>query len=300
MELKKGNSLKYLTIGPNDDCWGLVVTTVGTQTIAPNANYPAMEHPGSYNFKAQGGRILDEYQAVYVVNGSGYFESQSIPRQRIEGGTIILLFPGEYHFYTPDKNLGWEEYWIGFKGEVADKRVMAGFFSPKDALIKIGLSNTLIGLYNDAIHIADREHIGCQQLLAGIVTHLLGHILYKHKRNGDAANRTEEIINEARQLMRKQAHHTLRAEDIANQLGVGYSWFRQSFKRVTGISPAQFITRLLISRAKEMLMSENISITEIAYTLGFESVGQFSTSFRKIENSTPRQFRDENRITIAK
>jgi AraC-like DNA-binding protein len=78
---------------------------------------------------------------------------------------------------------------------------------------------------------------------------------------------------------------------------VGYSWFRQSFKRVTGISPAQYISRLLTSRAKEMLVSEQQTISETAYALGFESVGQFSTLFRKIEGVTPRQFRDENKLS---
>ena len=300
MKVLDHNSLKYLTIGPNDDSWGLVATTVGTQAIQPNSNYPAMQHPDTYNFKAQGGRVLDEYQVVYIAEGGGFFESQSIPRQRIEGGTVILLFPGERHHYTPDQQLGWREYWIGFKGEVADKRVMAGFFSPKDALLNIGLSNTLIGLYRDAIRIAEKESSGCQQLLAGIVTHILGHILYKCKHNNDGSNRTEEVINEARQMMRERVHHTLHAKDISDSLGIGYSWFRQSFKQVTGISPAQYISRLLISRAKEMLMAENHTITEIAYLLGFESVGQFSTTFRKIEGSTPRQFRDENKLLYRK
>lgn len=300
MELLDRNSLKYLTIGPNDDSWGLVATTVGTQLIEPNACYPAMQHPANYNFKAQGGRILEEYQIVYIAEGGGYFESQSVAKQRIDGGTVILLFPGERHLYTPDEHSGWREYWIGFRGEIADKRVMAGFFSPKDALIKIGLSNTLIGLYRDAIRIADKESIGCQQLLAGIVTHMLGHILYKSKRNSDGSNHSEDIINEARQLMREKVHHTLHAKDISDALGVGYSWFRQTFKQVTGISPAQYIARLLISRAKEMLMAENHSITEIAYLLGFESVGQFSTTFRKIEGTTPRQFREENKLLYNK
>ena len=136
-----------------------------------------------------------------------------------------------------------------------------------------------------------------QQLISGIVTHMLGHILYKNKRNGEGITRAEDIINEARQIMRERVHHTLRAEDVAKQLGVGYSWFRQSFKRITGISPAQYIARLLISRAKEMLVSENHTITETAYLLGFESVGQFSTIFRKIEGATPRQFREENRLS---
>lgn len=297
MKILDSDSLKYLTIGPNDDSWGLATTTVGTQSIKPNANYPAMQHPTDYNFKLQNGRILDEYQIVYIAEGSGFFESRSISKQRIDGGTVILLFPGEHHQYYPDKQSGWREYWIGFKGEVMDARTSAGFFSPNEALIKIGLSNTLTSLYRDAIRIAEEERIGCQQLLAGIVTHMLGYILYKSKRDGDGSTHTEDIINEARLLMREKVHHTLRAEEIAKSLGVGYSWFRQSFKRITGISPAQYIARLLMNRAKEMLISENHTITETAYMLGFESVGQFSTIFRKIEGSTPRQFREENKLS---
>ena len=291
------NSLKYLTIGPNDETWGLVVTTVGTQFIEPNACYPAMQHPETYDFKSQSGRILDEYQIVYITEGGGFFESQSLPRQHIEAGTVILLFPGERHRYTPDERQGWNEYWIGFKGEAMERMVTSEYFSPKNALIKIGLSNSLMALYRDAIRIAEKESIGCQQLLAGIVNHMLGHILYKSKRLGDGTNHTEEIINEARQVMRERVHHSLHAEDIATSLGVGYSWFRQSFKRITGISPAQYIGRLLISRAKEMLISDTQTITEVAYALGFESVGQFSTLFRKIEGVTPRQFRTENRLS---
>ena len=129
---------------------------------------------------------------------------------------------------------------------------------------------------------------------------MLGIASYKYRNFGNGGNRTEDIINEARQMMRERVHHSLRAEDIADSLGVGYSWFRQSFKRITGVSPAQFISHLLISRAKEILVSEQQSISETAYTLGFESVGQFSTLFRKIEGITPRQFREENKLSYNK
>jgi AraC-like DNA-binding protein len=129
---------------------------------------------------------------------------------------------------------------------------------------------------------------------------MLGIASYKNRNFGNGPSRVEEIVNDARQMMRERVHHTLRAEDVAVRLGVGYSWFRQSFKRVTGISPAQYISRLLISRAKEILVSERLTISETAYVLGFESVGQFSTLFRKIEGITPRQFRDENKLSYDK
>lgn len=288
------NSLKYLTIGANDEAWGLVVTTVGEQSIAPHSDYPAMQHPTAYNFRRTNGRTLEEYQLIYITEGSGFFESQSVPRQRVVAGSVILLFPNEWHNYAPDKQSGWSEFWIGFRGKLADSMVAGGFFSPQEPLINIGPSNSLMVLYRDAIRLAEREAMACQQLISGIVSHMLGHILYKSKNRSIGANYAEDIINEARQIMRERAHHTLRAEDIAKSLGVGYSWFRQNFKRLTGSSPVQYISRLLMSRAKELLVTESLSIAEIAYTLGFENAGQFSTSFRKMEGVTPRQFRDGN------
>ncbi len=290
------NSLKYLTMGSDDRNWGLVTTTVGMQSIAPNACYPAMQHPATYDLKPHIGRVLDEYQLVYITEGCGFFESASLPRQRIEAGTIMLLFPGEWHNYAPDESCGWQEYWIGFQGANMDALVRSGFYSCGEALISVGVSNSVIALYKEAIRLAEKESIGCQQMISGVVMHLLSMVYYRYRNRHAGSNRAEEIINDARQLMRERLHHSLRAEDIANSLGVGYSWFRQTFRRITGMSPTHYLNRLLMSRAKELLVSENQSITEVAYLLGFENVGHFSTAFRKMTGITPRHFREENRL----
>ena len=291
MAAQNSNSLKYLTVGPQDAEWGVVVTTVGTQTIQPNACYPAMQHPATYAFRPQTGRVLDEYQLLYITEGGGFFESASMSRQRVDAGTVILLFPGEWHNYAPDESIGWQEFWVGFQGQIIDNLVRGSYFARDNALLKIGISNTIVSLYRDAIRLAAKESIGCQQMVSGIVMHILSAVYYKCRNGFAEANRTEEIINDARQLMRERVHHSLRTEDVAEALGVGYSWLRQTFKRVTGTSPTQYKNRLLMSRAKELLVVENQTITEIAYTLGFENVGQFSTAFRKMEGVTPRQFR---------
>lgn len=290
------NSLKYLAGGLHESAWGIEVTTVGYQSIEPNAAYPAMQHPSTYNFRTNSGRVLDEYQIVYITEGGGFFESASKSRCRIESGTVIFLYPGERHSYAPDKKQGWSEYWIGFKGKVANHIFDSNTFPKSMPLLTIGLSNTLTSLYQDAIHLAEKENVGYQQLLAGLVVHMLGQILYKHKNRASESGYAEEIINEGCKLMRERLHHSLRAEEIAQSLGVGYSWFRQTFKRVIGVSPSHYITLLLMSYAKELLVTENKSITETAYILGYDNVGQFSTSFRKIEGVSPSHFREENRL----
>ena len=77
MNKHANNQIRYLTIGASDEDWGITVTTIGYQFIPPQSQYPLSGHPDSYNFKPQTGRILKEYQLVYITKGSGYFSSQS-------------------------------------------------------------------------------------------------------------------------------------------------------------------------------------------------------------------------------
>ena len=84
------------------------------------------------------------------------------------------------------------------------------------------------------------------------------------------------------------------AEGIAREIGVGCSWFRRVYKEYTRVSPAQYQLQLRLLRAKELLTSSNMNISEIAYALKFENTGQFSTFFKHKEGITPSEFRERN------
>jgi hypothetical protein len=117
MQQKQNQNIRYLVVNQTDESWGLYITTIGFQSIASNAQYPPKEHPSSYWFKPQSGRKLQEFQLLYITSGEGVFESTHCKSTKISAGSILLLFPNEWHTYKPSKNSGWDEYWIGFKGE---------------------------------------------------------------------------------------------------------------------------------------------------------------------------------------
>ena len=111
MENKGNSRLSYLTISPQDEGWGdcgddgrLPVRSAG------GAHYPLTSHPDDYNFNPRDGRVLREYQLVYITRGEGIFTSSSCRRQKVSAGSMILLFPGEWHDYYPDPSTGWDEY----------------------------------------------------------------------------------------------------------------------------------------------------------------------------------------------
>ncbi|MDR2042384.1 MAG: AraC family transcriptional regulator [Tannerella sp.] len=293
--MPKNEQLHYLAINAVDEDWGIVVTTVGYQLIPSQSPYPLSRHPDKYNFSLHKQRTLNEYQLIYITKGSGYFMSQSVRKQKIGEGTMILLFPGEWHSYYPDSDTGWNEHWIGFRGQYIDKQVENRFFGREYPLFHIGHSSTILRLYEDILDLARQEKIGYQQMISGMALHILGSVYYKWKNSHFKDSYIEEKIMEARQLIKDNVEGMLSQEEIAAKLGLGYSWFRRMFKEYTGVSPAQYQLRQKLLRAKEFLTDTSMNISEVAYKLHFESPGQFSTFFRKKEGMTPSRFREEMR-----
>lgn len=287
------DKLCYLTIGDKDEKWGVVVTTIGYQFIPPGTKYPLSAHPDKYSFMPRGGRILNEYQLVYITKGSGYFASQSCPEAPVKAGTVMLLFPGEWHSYHPDDATGWDEYWVGFKGSYIDDRVANRFLVREQPLHNIGISSGIVSLYEEILQLASAEKAGCQQMMSSIVLHILGSIYYKERNNSYANTFILEKVNAARELM-KDVDNPRDVEAIARELGVSYSWFRKTFKEYTGISPAQYQLQQRLLKAKEMLTGTDINISDIAYALKFVNTGQFSTFFKHKEGVTPSDFRKRN------
>ncbi|MDR1526028.1 MAG: AraC family transcriptional regulator, partial [Tannerella sp.] len=284
---------KYFNISALDEAWGIVVTTVGRQLIPAHSSYPLSQHPESYLFNPENGRVLKEYQLIYIPKGGGYFESESFKRQKITAGTMILLFPNEWHTYEPDKDTGWVEYWVGFRGVHIDNRVENGFFSPKKPVFNLGFSSAIIGLYEDILTHAAEEKSGYQQLISSIVLYILGLVQFMYRNETFNDSFAVIKINEARAIMKQTIDGKISPKQIAENLGVGYSWFRKMFKKYVDVSPAHYQANLKFLRSRELLDTTNLSITEIAYKLNFDSVSKFSTFFHKREGVPPLIYRKE-------
>lgn len=81
---------KYLLATERDAEWGLTISTVGRENIAPNESYPTKGHADGYYFDLSKGRILDEYQLLYQPEGEGVFQSAHIPETPIKAGDIFF------------------------------------------------------------------------------------------------------------------------------------------------------------------------------------------------------------------
>lgn len=287
--------IKYITENERDLLWGLVVCSVGFQSIKPGDDYPPRYHNQEHMFHPTRGRVLQEYQLLYITKGKGLLKNDQGQEFEIQAGYMFLIFPGKWHTYYPVKEEGWDEYWIGFHGVNIDSRVKAGFFSADHPVYKIGKSNTIIDLYKQAIEVATKQDAFFQQLLAGIVNHLLGllfMISQNYSINGE--KETPEVIRKARSYMQENIEGELDIPDVARHVNMSYTTFRRIFKKYVGLSPSQYYSSLKLHRAKELLRSTDIPVKEISYILHFKNPEYFSALFKKVMKMNPSEFRSQN------
>ena len=285
-------NIKYLIANGQDKLWGITVTTVGYQQIEPHTVYPPKNHPTRYLFTTEKGRILNEYQLLYITRGKGSFVSSGCKHTPIREGNMFLLFPGEWHTYYPENESGWDEYWFGFKGINMDKRSEHGFFNKQKPVFNIGVSEEVVHLYKQAIAIANEQKAGFQQMLAGIVNYLLGIAYSLDKHAAFEELNVVHQINKAKVILLENFHAGIKPEKIAMEVSMSYSWFRRIFKEYTGFSPHQYLLELKIQKGKELLTNTDLPIKEIAYSIGFDNSDHFCTTFKQRTRMTPVGYRN--------
>jgi two-component system response regulator YesN len=111
-------------------------------------------------------------------------------------------------------------------------------------------------------------------------------------RNNHAQYEKTKLIFEAKDFI--DAHFTdpnLLLNDVAATINLSPSHFSVVFGRETGQSFKDYLTRIRIERAKELLRTTNLKCSEIAYQSGYNDPHYFSTVFRKNTGYPPQQFR---------
>ncbi|WP_163324534.1 AraC family transcriptional regulator [Draconibacterium mangrovi] len=281
---------KYLTTSEEDIDWGLYLKVAGYARIKADTQYPTKDHPSEYYFEWKNGRVLHEFQLNYITEGTGIFEN-STGKFQVKPGSLIIIFPNEWHRYRPIKKTGWLENYVGFNGHIANQLLKHPTFSSQQPVIQCGIREEIIDSYLKIFDLVEKEQPGYQQIASGMVVKLLGYIISFEKRKGFSGKQISKVIEEVRFLMRQNAAQEFDLEELARRHNVGYSYFRKMFKKYTGVSPGQYHLQLRIIRAKELLISTDKSIKEISLELGFQTIHYFSLIFKKKVGMNPSEFR---------
>ncbi|MBK1875346.1 AraC family transcriptional regulator [Pelagicoccus mobilis] len=289
MKIAPESFTRYLPVSSQSIRWGWHLIDAGRQHVPPGSSYPSDGHPLNYRFDSDGGRVLDEFQVVYIASGKGRFSSRSAKEKEIKTGDALLLFPGESHRYRPDPATGWNEYWLGFSGTDAT-RVMEAFFSPRDPVLRCQHTGELTRLFDQLLHWVSSPTASSPQLLASHIPMILAFLKTGSNERSDEA----ALVQQAKMQMLSDLSKRTDLQAIARELGTSYTHLRSTFKKHTGYAPREFENMIKLKRAHDLLLSGKYNVSDTAEALGFNSLHYFSRAFRKAYGQSPKSWLKQN------
>ncbi|MFZ2657161.1 MAG: AraC family transcriptional regulator [Victivallales bacterium] len=128
-------------------------------------------------------------------------------------------------------------------------------------------------------------------LLSGMMTQLVSMLITEHDRKGHVENIRWMEIQESASRIRMSGEKELDLKKIASYSNLSVSHFRKLFREEHGISPRKLHNQAKLQIACEQLIYSKQNISEIAQSLGFSNVHNFSRAFKKQMKTSPRNYR---------
>lgn len=224
------------------------------------------------------------YTIHYNLKGTGYFNGNIV-----KPGQGFLVSDGMYALHKPDKNDPWKIMWITLSGELC-KEIFAQYNTFADTNIFEGFP------LNIACNIADKitSHKGLSMdsfMLLEIFLQLHLKTVQTDKFSQNTPD-SQIYLDYALKYITDNLCRPIEVEYLAKLIGISQSYLYKLFKQKFNISPKQYIMRTKLNCAKDMLSATNMSVTEIAEAVGYESVLAFSKIFSRKEGVSPQSFRN--------
>lgn len=110
-------------------------------------------------------------------------------------------------------------------------------------------------------------------------------------RQGHSTRHSDEDIVRLQHWLHENFRQTFSASDMAAMVGISTRTLNRRFKSSLDTTPVEYVTRLKINHAQELLKHSNLTNSEIAIECGFNSTSYFSSAFKKANSTSPSNYR---------
>lgn len=284
----------YFPVDAALEAWGLFATCAGRVKSEPGAEFPSREHPDEYYFTWERGRVLSEWQLAIVEDGSGEAEFENGRHAVLTRGSLIAIAPGAWHRYRPDKATGWTTKWLGFGGPVASRLMAAAGFGD-DCVVQSSkrmrhLRNVFSSTVDAVLECGQARPFAASASIFAFLAEL-AEASQGAGGGADAKSRHKELIRNAKVYIVEHSGEVIDFKELAERLGVNYRTFRHIFAKESGMPPLRFQMETKLSRAKSLLVSSDLPVSEIAALLGFNSPWYFAHFFQRETGCTAIKYR---------
>lgn len=102
-------------------------------------------------------------------------------------------------------------------------------------------------------------------------------------------NKMEAKMTRTLKIIHNKYNEHLDITTLAKEENMSVSSFHTHFKKVTSLSPLQYIKKIRLNKAKDLLTRDNLQVNETAYATGYESSSQFSKDFKSYYGYPPKE-----------
>lgn len=104
-------------------------------------------------------------------------------------------------------------------------------------------------------------------------------------------NAEPPVIAKAKQFIQEHQTEDLSLGQVAKAVNTSTFYFCKMFKKYTGLNFTNYVSRVRIEKAKNLLLNPNLRVSEIAYEVGFQSLTHFNRVFKKLLGQSPTEYR---------
>lgn len=232
-----------------------------------------------------GPEVRQHYLLMYCVDGTAVCKKDD---DEISFGAhdLYVMFPNEkIHYVTPTGSY-WTSWWVGVYGSLTDTLMEMLGVTKDNPFIHIRDNYTMECLmkeiYDTSLNSDASSKMKCISLLYELFSFLMKDAGSTYK---------SDIICDAQNIIEHNLSGQISVADLAEKLGINPSYLTRIFKQKLSKSPKDYILDLKIKRAKELLKTTDVSVTDIARSIGFDDPLYFSRLFKKRTNLTPTEYR---------
>ncbi|HEU4324155.1 MAG TPA: AraC family transcriptional regulator [Roseiflexaceae bacterium] len=109
--------------------------------------------------------------------------------------------------------------------------------------------------------------------------------------HGGPTGPSYQAVEQVIRAIHEHLEEPLTLLDLADIAGLSPFHFNRLFRRITGVPPCHFLAALRMEAAKRLLLTTGLNVTEICLTVGYQSLGSFTTHFTRFVGISPSRFR---------
>ena len=246
-------------------------------------------------------------EIAFVLKGSGIHEIDG-ERYPIMRGDVFVIHGNQEHRIVEQQNLILtniiyeRNHFQEIKDEFKDLPGFTALFvyeplfrknHPFKAFLRLSSNQleNIILLKNQIKEEQEKRYPGAQKIIEYVFRQLIVKLCRHYHKSENINTKGILKISSAIDYMEKHFAEKVTIETLYNQLNMSSATFRRTFKKITGSSPIDFLIRLRIEKAAEMMRKKPSSrVLDICYNAGFENSGYFGNKFRKIMGVTPKKY----------